>query len=329
MKKVCPFLALAVTAFAAAASPVPLIFDTDMGLDDALALAVIHALESRGECRLIGVTITKDNRWAAPFVDLVNTFYRRGDIPIGVVRNGKIPEDGSYLRPAAEAEHPDGTFVYPRDLNSGEDAPEAVSLLRKLLAAQPDGSVVVVLVGFSTNLARLLESAADDASALSGRDLVARKVKLLSVMAGAFPPSLAEYNVRVDLPAAAKVFAEWPTPLVASGFEIGLSIQYPAISIERDFRYVERHPVAEAYRHDKTMPYDRPTWDLTAVLYAVRPDRGYFGLSKPGAIVVDPEGYTRFTPGETGTRRFLTVTPRQRTAVLATLVQLASEPPGR
>jgi purine nucleosidase len=67
--------------------PVPLIFDTDMGndVDDAMALAVIHALQSRGECRLLAVTLTKANRYAAPFVDLVNTFYGRGDIPIGVL----------------------------------------------------------------------------------------------------------------------------------------------------------------------------------------------------------------------------------------------------
>ena len=29
------------------------------------------------------------------------------------------------------------------------------------------------------------------------------------------------------------------------------------------------------------MPYDRPTWDLTSVLYAVRPEGGYFGVCRP------------------------------------------------
>ena len=61
------------------AAPIPVIFDTDIGndVDDALALAMLHALESRGEVRLLAVTITKDNKWAAPFVNLVNTFYGR------------------------------------------------------------------------------------------------------------------------------------------------------------------------------------------------------------------------------------------------------------
>ena len=330
MKSIALFLVL-LPAFTAAAAPVPLIFDTDMGndIDDALALAMIHALENRGECRLIGVTITKDNPWAAPFVDLVNTFYGRGDVPIGVVRDGKTPEDGTYVRSVAEQKRPDGTWVYPRDLESGRDAPEAVALLRELLAAQADDSVVIVQVGFSTNLARLLESEPDGVSRQQGRDLVAGKVKLLSIMAGAFPPLLAEYNVRIDRPAAAEVFAEWPGVIVASGYEIGFSTRYPAVSIENDFRYVERHPVAEAYRRYKPMPYDRPTWDLTSVLYAVRPDRGYFGLSKPGSIAVDSKGYTRFTPGGNGVQRFLTLTQEQRAALSATLVQLASEPPGK
>ena len=54
--------------------PVSLIFDTDMGndIDDALALGVIHALQSRGECRLLAVTVSKDNTYSAPFIDLVN-----------------------------------------------------------------------------------------------------------------------------------------------------------------------------------------------------------------------------------------------------------------
>ena len=44
----------------------PLIFDTDIGndVDDVLALGMIHALESRGECELLAVTITKDHELA-------------------------------------------------------------------------------------------------------------------------------------------------------------------------------------------------------------------------------------------------------------------------
>src|SRR5216684_4172693 len=135
------------------AAPVRLIFDTDMGndVDDAVALAMIHALESRGEAKLLAVTVTKDNRWAAPFIDAMDTFYGRGDVPIGVVRNGKTPEDSNMIRLPAERKRPDGEFVYPRHLVDGREAPEAVALLRRVLAKEKDGAVVIVQVGFSTN----------------------------------------------------------------------------------------------------------------------------------------------------------------------------------
>ena len=310
--------------------PVRLIFDTDMGndIDDALALGVIHALQTRGECQLLAVTLSKDNAFSGPFVDLVNTFYGRGDIPVGVVRNGKTPDDSDYTRRPCEARD-DGKLRYPHDLATGKDAPEAVGLLRQILAKQPDGSVVFAVVGFSTNLARLLDSPADDHSPLAGKELVAKKCRLLSSMAGMFEKGNKhkEYNVVEDLPAAKKVFAEWPTPAVVSGFEIGLAIQYPAVSIERDFGYVQHHPLAEAYGLYMKMPYDRPTWDLTAVLYAIRPDRGYFGLSEPGQVQIDAEGHTTHAAAADGKQRYLTVTPEQIARVREALVQLASQPP--
>jgi inosine-uridine nucleoside N-ribohydrolase len=246
-------------------APAPLIFDTDMGndVDDAVALAMIHALESRGEARLLAVTITKDNRWAAPFIDAMNTFYGRGEIPIGMVRNGKTPEDSNMIRVPSERKRPDGAFVYPHDLLDGRQAPEAVGLLRKVLAREKDGAVAIVQVGFSTNLARLLDSKPDDTSPLAGRDLVKRKVRLLSIMGGAFPEGKPEYNIQTDIPSAKKLFGEWPTPIVASGYEIGDKILYPPASILKDYGYVPDHPLADAYREYAKMPYDRPMGDTS------------------------------------------------------------------
>jgi purine nucleosidase len=168
---------------------------------------------------------------------------------------------------------------------SGADAPEATRLLRDVLARQPDRSVVIVQVGFSINLTRLLESPLDEHSPLAGRELVQKKVRLLSLMAGAFQPiegkQHLEYNVVKDIHSARKLAQNWPTPMIYSGFEIGLAIAYPAFSIERDYNYVAHHPLAEAYCLFMPPPHNRPTWDLRSVLQAVRPDRAYFSLSDP------------------------------------------------
>src|SRR5580692_7744126 len=63
----------------------PVIFDTDMGndIDDALALAMLHALSDRGECELIGVTLTNAHPSAVPYIRMLNRFYGRGGLPVG------------------------------------------------------------------------------------------------------------------------------------------------------------------------------------------------------------------------------------------------------
>jgi len=315
----CALAAALLAVCALAAEPVRVIFDTDIGndVDDALALAILHALESRGEAKILAVTITKDNKDAAPFIDCVDTFYGRPGIPIGVVKNGKTPEDSPMIRVPATRRNPDGSFVYPHRITDGAQAADAVSVLRGVLEKQSDASVVIIQVGFSTNLARLLDAAPD---------LVAHKVRLLSAMAGAFPIGNPEYNVKTDIPAARRVFRDWPSPIVFSGFEIGQAMLFPAVNIAHDFAWVANHPVAEAYRNYMPMPYDRPTWDLTAALYAVRGDRGYFSLSEPGTVDVDDEGRTIFAPDAKGTRRYLILDPSQKARTLQAMILLASQP---
>lgn len=315
-----------------AAEPVKLIFDTDIGndVDDTLALGMIHSLQSRGLCELLAVTITKDHADAAPYVDAINTFYGRPDIPIGVVQGGKTPEKSKYL-PLAHVED-GGKLRYPHDRKAGQEIPSAVFLLRKLLNEQPDQSVVIVQVGFSTNLARLLESKADVYSDLDGPDLVQKKVKLLSVMAGAFRPidgnpRYCEYNVVIDKSSAKQLAQQWPTDIIFSGFEIGIAAPYPAESILQDYGYVNHHPLAESYVLYEPPPHNRPTWDLTSVLYAVLPDRGYFELSSPGNVTVEDDGFTTFRESAAGRHRYLILPDNQVERVKEALVQLSSQPP--
>jgi inosine-uridine nucleoside N-ribohydrolase len=248
----------------------------------------------------------------------MNTFYGRPDIPVGTVRDGKTPEDTDMIRLPSERKKPDGSLVFPRRLKDGHDAPEATELLRRVLTAEKNGAVTIVQVGFCTNLARLIADA-------PGRDLVARKVRLLVVMGGEFPKGQPEYNIKTDIRSARKLFAEWPTPIVVSGFEVGNAIIYPGASILHDFDYVADHPLVDAWKSFQKMPYDRPTWDPTAALYAVRPDS--FTPSAPGTIRVDAEGHTRFSAAPGGKHRYLLVANDQGRRALQAMIELAKRPP--
>ncbi len=310
-------LTVALVVPARAAPPLHVIFDTDMGndVDDALALAMLHAFASRGELKLLAVTVSKATPWAVEYVRLVDEYYGRGTIPVGLVHKGKTPEDGLYVKQVCE--------LHGRHL-SKTPPPDAVQLLRKTLAAEQDGAVTLIQVGFSTNLAQLMESAPDSYSKLTGMELIKKKVRLLTVMAGNFAAAEPEYNVMTDVPAASKVFADWPTAIYFSGYEVGEAILYPASSIEHDFP--AGNPVAEAYRAYKRMPYDRQTWDLTTVLYDLRSGRGYFNVSAAGNVTVAANGVTHFERNAQGKRYFLSVNPVQAARVREACVWLSSQP---
>jgi inosine-uridine nucleoside N-ribohydrolase len=347
-------------------APVQLIVDTDIDLDtdDALAIALLHALESRGEAKILAITISTDDEWAAPFASVLDTFYSHPDIPIGVIRHGSQPRSArelhqkmhymfpyDYLRPLLERRRGDGSFAYPRRLQKRQQALDAVPLLRKTLGAQSDGSVTIVEIGQSTNLARLLESAADPISPLDGRTLISRKVKMLSIMSGSFFPSQfnggkyaagsPEWNLLVDPQSAQAVFERWPTPIVAEDCALSPTAVEPqsGADVDRQFGYVEDHPVLEdlhlfraTYAEgDNNILFNWPRavgyCDEYAAFFAVRGESGYFSLSKPGTVTVLNDGSSRFKEVASGNHRFLMLDEKQRTRTPEAIALLRSEPP--
>ena len=333
MIRISNFLAIAplIISAVALADPVKIIYDTDMGndVDDALALAMLHSLQNRGESELLAITATKDHDEVAPYLDAINTFYGRGTIPIGVTDSDVTPERSRFT--GVTLERDDDEYLYPHDLNIGEPVPSAVHLLRETLAGQPDNSVVIVQVGFSTNLAELLQTDRDNYSSLSGLELVEQKVKHISIMAGSFAPIGGqvhlEYNVVQDISSAQYLAENWPTPIYWSGFEVGLAIRYPAISIENDFNYLDRHPIPESYQAYIPTPHERPTWDLTSVLLAVREERNYFGISESGTVTVLEDGETIFEADPGGNHFYLNISDSDIRLVQELMAALVSEPP--
>ena len=306
------------------------IFETDLGndIDDALAMDLLYKYQDAGTIRLLAVNLNKEGLAPAEYADILNTWYGYPDIPVGIIRDGVDCETDAvnYAQAVVNLKDAGGRPLFARSHPGYADYPEAVTLYRRILSAEPDTSVVIASVGFSTNLARLLASPADEISPLTGKELVARKVKLLSMMAGCFiDPNNHEYNVVKDVPAAKAVFEEWPTPVVTSPVEVGGGIRYPGSSIENDFSWAPQHPVVEGYKAYRTMPYDRPTWDPTAVLYAVE-GGDWFTVSPPGRIEVTEEGSTFFTEDAAGTRRYLAVTKEQREAILQHFIEIITSP---
>jgi inosine-uridine nucleoside N-ribohydrolase len=165
------------------AKPVHVIFDTDMATDydDIGAITLLHYYADQGKVDILAtIANTKYPRIAA-VLSVMNTYFKRPGIPIGV------PTGPASTEPDAQKWSATITAKYPHKIKSNDEAMDAVKLYRKVLASQPDNSVTIISVGFFVNLADLLKSGADEYSALNGEQLVNKKVLRLVAMAGKYP----------------------------------------------------------------------------------------------------------------------------------------------
>jgi len=220
-----------------------------------------------------------------------------------------------------EEKQADGTPVYKNTVRSLVDTADPGTLFRNYLEAFHDGDAFFVLAGPATNLAALLD--------MPGvKKLIAAKVQRLVIAGGAFPSGAPDPNFRADVPAVRKVLAEWPTPIVAAGQEVGAALPFPGASIDKEFEEaMPGNPVARAYRAYQAMPYDAPSYALSAALYAARPKAGYFKLSDPGKISVDDSGRAVFTASAEGQHNYLIADASQKDAITQAFVELASAKP--
>jgi len=305
----------------AAPKTVPIIFDTDIGtdVDDAGALAILHVMADRGEARILATISANRNRWCGPALDTINTYYGRADFPIGCSRTGPDPEEWYHA----------SVDAFDHDLKQSDAAPEAVALYRKILAAQPDHSVTIVVVGWLTNMADLLDSQPDQYSPLPGKQLVEAKVKELVSMGGRWPNSPkveGEYNFRMDGAAAHKVIRDWPGQIVFTG--LGKDVMTGARLVAEGSK---DNPVQAYYANffAANKVSERSSWDLIAVLYAVRGTSDYFSIESGGKCVGQEDGSNQWVPGPSSNHAYLDyrMPPQELAATLENLL-LTAPPSG-
>ncbi|MDE0014280.1 MAG: nucleoside hydrolase [Candidatus Poribacteria bacterium] len=234
--------------------PKKVIFETDMStdVDDVGALAVLHALADNGEAEILAISFNEVHPSAANAICAINTWYNRGNIPIGVYKGDLAdPDESSYLDALAN-------FTHNLPINP---TPSSLELYLQVLSEQPDNSVTIISVGFLNNLYDLLKT---------NPDLITQKVTELVVMAVLIDDP---YNtVRHGLINQSEyVIHNWPTPLVIS--QHGESVHTGARLSETP----AENPVQEAFYQRFNGQYKgRSSWDQLAVLYGVRGIGDYF-----------------------------------------------------
>ena len=308
-----------------------LFFDSDMGrnIDTVLALSLLYG--SHDKVKIIGNSISHNSLEAAAFCDVIGRFFAgpvsNAPFSPGYYNPIGMPEDGPKLASVAMLSKPmamknaEGKPALYHNVNDLTDTADVRICLRNALLSQKDGEGIIVLAGPAGNMVRALGFPGN-------KELVAAKAGVLVAALGSYGPNApADPRVKADLDAARRLFAEWPTPIVVAGVEAGLAVPYPAASIEKDFAWSPNHPVPEAYKAWKPMPYDAPSQAVAAALYAANRAGDFFELSEPGTIQVLDGGRTRWEKSANGKHRYLIVPAAKKAQIVEAYTTMASAKP--
>ena len=261
-----------------------IILDTDFGndCDDTGALAILHQMAYLGEAEILATMYPMNDEWGAAAIDAVNTYYGKPNIPVGTYK-------GNYVYKGKHNDFYNSKLAtsFPNDLKTGNNAPDAVLLYRKILSSQPDNSVTIVVVGPQRLVADLLLSKPDSINKLDGFALVKKKVKQLVSMGAEYPKG-DEWNIKICPDGAKLVADQWPTSVVYSGFEIGKAIMTGERLITET---PETNPVRVAFETNPMVDAkkNRHSWDETAVLFGVRGIKDYWTMGT-GELQIAEDG---------------------------------------
>lgn len=294
--------------------PAPVIYDCNIGFaaDDAGGLAVLHALADRGEARILAVGTSEPSRLSPAVLDAINTYYHRGDLPVGAWKR-KIPSSRSGYDSLIAAD-------FPQDLADWDALPEASEVYRAALASQPDGRAVLVVSGGVHNAWALLRL---------DRDLVARKVKELVVMGGQYP-SGKEYNFTIDISLdsvanlPAELVRDWPTPITFHGHEVSFTIRTGAcLGGSPAANPVRRiYEIAEGGAGKASV-----SSDLTPVLYGVRGTGSLFDRVTVGSNIIAADGSNQWVAAPDSDQSYLVLSAPADNLAADLDALLCSDPP--
>jgi hypothetical protein len=291
-------------------SQVKIIFDTDFGgdADDLGSLAMLNNFIDKGECELLAVMCWTTEQYAVSAVDAVNRFYGHKDIPVGARKADVYYESWNYCKPIADK--------FPYKLTHA-NVPDAISLYRQILARSDDKSIVIVTVGPLMNIQNLILSGPDSYSNLTGKELIAKKVKEFVIMGGQFPEGPSEWNFNGNMPGVTRfVLQNISVPVTFSGYEVGIVIKtgevFNAINPDSPLYVGFMHFSQNASwikDNFKGKILDNATFDQTAVLYAVRNGVGkYWDRIEGGYCDPDEIGGNKWISGPLSNHSYLKLT---------------------
>lgn len=261
------------------------ILDTDIGTDsdDIGALAILCNLARQDKLNISAVTVCNSQDDCAMAVDIIANCYNQS-FPIGKAEQyGAGAQYGTYARAIASS------FPSRLERNRIENA---VSVLRKTLAKNEH--ITLITIGPLTNIAQLIQSAADEISPLSGKELL-QHLDEMYVMGGNFVDGFAEWNIKEDVPAAQTVLQNVNCKITFVPYEAGVNIYTGS-----NFLQGKHSPMKLGYFVHNIRA--RNSWDPLTVYCATVACNNCSGW---GTVKIDDDGVSSFSQSESGKHRYV------------------------
>ncbi|MBO4889300.1 MAG: nucleoside hydrolase [Firmicutes bacterium] len=292
------------------------ILDTDIGpdCDDAGAIACLLFWQERYGFPIAGIVNCTSNPYANGAIRAITRSLGH-EIPVAASMAPGLLED------AYQFDEPI-TRNYLEKEADRTDALRALDFYRDALSKTEDQSVTIISIGQFTTISELLKAEPE---------LVRQKVYALISMACAFP-SGREFNIHMDKKAAQHVFAEFPCPIICTGFEIGKDVLTGFYNPPENNAL---RPVYDAYRiythdviGDTAAESLRHSWDLTAVQFAAEGRGRFYDISEPVDIPIDEDGSNRIQPWNgTGAPRYFLIQKTENETLASYLNQTLHRKP--
>ena len=288
------------------------ILDADLGssTDDLFAMMMLYDAHKQGKIDFKALMINREGLEYLQCADIMNTYYGFADLPIGKTHDApkNTPVFIPYWKMSKPEEYKDMP-VFKRTYTDEQlqQLPDAETLYRKILASEPDTSVLIFSTGFPTNIAHLLDTKADSFSDLDGIALVKKKVKAMYIMGGEIAPNDTpepEYNLKQDPENALTMINKWPSKIYFSPGATGHKIDYtPECVIADQTKYkLEDSPICMTYKLFECNTGQR-MWDACAIQQYLHPE--FYQMSAPAKYTVNNDMVLIKEPG---TLHFMTYT---------------------
>lgn len=266
------------------------IFDTDIDsdVDDVGALAMLLNMHNSKVIELAAIIVTSDDPYAPLCISAICNFYGQPNIPIGFLKEqSELKNHSRYTRQISEQ--------FSSSLDSHLQAEDGTTLYRRILSQSKNNSVTIITVGHLSSLMRLLQSAPDEHSHLTGQKLADKKTKQWYCMGGQYPSGKEANFYRPDPLSTYFSLQNWHKPVIFCGWEIGNKVLTGGGRVKEAL--AENHPVYQSYLLYNNFA-SRPSWDQLAVYLLSKDSATYIERVSNGYCEVNEAGENRWVEGK-------------------------------